>query len=119
MPADRDWKQLALQATNGTQFGAIVAAALGEEIPPPRFGRRASVTSDGFVMCNFVDREGQGHPGAFVGSVADLERNIVGFPAHIKMTPAERKAFYAIMRAWIAIDYRSPPGLRLDDGETP
>ena len=56
------------------------------------------------------------HIGALLGEVSDLEGNIVRFPQHVGMTPAEREEFYAVWRKWIVRDDRTSPGLRLDDG---
>jgi hypothetical protein len=113
------WEDRAIAATRGnqTRFGCMLLAALGR-VPdkPPQFTGSPTTTSDGFMMCNFVNMQGEHHPGALAGEVADLERNIVGFPKHIRMTPDERKEFYAMWHRWMGPDYRSPPGLRLDDG---
>jgi hypothetical protein len=94
----------------------MLMSALGLEPERPPSCGRPSITSDGFMIGSYVSESGDCHMGAFLGSVEDLERNIIGFPRHIGMTPAERTEFYALWRKWIATDYRTPPGLQLDDG---
>lgn len=98
----------ALAATAGTQFGAIIRCAYDlERDACPRFVGKASITSDGFVMCSFVDRHGEGHMGAFVGSARDLSANIAGLIRHCSMKADEAEAFRAKLNAWVATDYRS------------
>jgi hypothetical protein len=96
-----NWKQKSLAATRGTQFGAIVACALGEKIPAPHFRGRPSITSDGFVMCDFVDRNGDGHMGAFVGALSDVERNTKGLAAHLKLSEVECAEYAAAIGGWL------------------
>lgn len=97
-----------LAATAGTQFGAIIRCAYDlERDACPRFVGRATVTSDGFLMCSFVDRHGEGHSGAFVGSASDLQRNIDGVTRHCKLSASDAAEFRAKLAAWIATDYRS------------
>jgi hypothetical protein len=120
----KTWQEKTVEATRDTMFGAIVAEALelAKEFPAgytrsdnQRYVGTASIMSDGFLICSYVDAHGNYHSGAFIGSVEDLEQNIVRFPQHIRMTLEERKAFYRIMRKWISLDYRGK-GLVLDDG---
>lgn len=112
------WQDKILAATNGTQLGAIARCALGRNEPGqmPAFTGRASITSDGFVMCNFVDKEGRGHMGAFVGAVSDLRGNILGVATHLNLNETERAAWFKVMKEWIAVDY-SGRGLALSDGK--
>ena len=102
-----DWKAKALAATNGSRFGAIVAAALDETIPAPCYTSKATVTSDGFVMADFTDKDGNGHMGAFVGSVDDVFANAQGLAKHLKLTTADSRALVDTINGWIATDYRS------------
>ena len=115
---DNGWPAKAMRATAGTRFGVMLMSALGLEPDHPPSCGRPCVTSDGFLIGHFTSEHGESRSGALLGNVEDLERNIVAFPKHINMTPAERKEFYAMWRKWIAEDYRTPPGLRLDDGRT-
>jgi hypothetical protein len=39
-------------------------------------------------MCNVIDKGGEFHASAFVGSVADLDRNIPGLSDHLGLCPA-------------------------------
>jgi hypothetical protein len=116
---DSGWRAKAMRATEGTRFGIMLLSALGLEPEHPPSCGRPCVTSDGFLIGNYVSEDGESHMGALLGAVADLETNIVAFPRAVGMTLADRKEFYATWRKWIATDYRSPPGLRLDDGRTP
>lgn len=111
------WEAKAIRATAGTRFGMMLMSALHlEPDEPPRCGRPC-ITSDGYLIGDYTARDGTRHMGALLGEAKDLERNIIGFPRHINMTPQERKEFYHLWRKWIETDYRSPPGLRLDDGQ--
>jgi hypothetical protein len=96
-----NWKQKALAATRGSQFGAIVACALGEKTRAPYFSGRPSITSDGYVMCNFVDRNGEGHMGAFVGSFSDVQRNTKGLADHLKLNVEDRAEYTGALTKWL------------------
>lgn len=102
-----DWRTSALLATgrNKSQFGAILACALDRNSenpsPFPRFEGKASVTSDGFAMCNFIDRNGQGHMGAFVGSVSDVKENARRLARHLQLGPRETLELIGAVNAWL------------------
>ena len=100
-----NWKEKALAATSGSQFGAVLCAATGTEAPPPCFTSKASVTSDGYVMADFTGKDGQHHMGAFVGSATDLVNNTVGLADHLKLSAAERAELFATVRGWIGADH--------------
>ena len=104
-----DWKNKALAATEGSQFGAILRCALHENIPGrnPHFTGKAMVTSDGFVMCDFVDKNGDLHIGAFVGAKTDLDRNVVGLSKHLKLNATEAGELSAVVAKWIGKYWRS------------
>lgn len=95
-----------LDYTSGTKTGAILACALGVRIPAPCFVGKAVVTSDGFVMCSFRGPDGNYHPGAFVGSVADLDRNLSNVSSDLGLNAAEYNHLAAAITNWIATDYR-------------
>jgi hypothetical protein len=101
------WQDRLLAATKGTQTGAIAKCVLGRNVDGGRrqYMGQALITSDGFVLCSFVDSEGQEHMGAFVGSVEDVRSNLVGVARHLKLTDEEREAWYQACRAWIASDH--------------
>jgi hypothetical protein len=101
------WKDRTVAAASGTQTGAIVAAALGITIDAPCFGKSACVTSDGFLMADFVDRNHALRMGAFVGSVSDLIANVKRLADHMKLEPAERSDLFAAVRGWVSQDYSS------------
>ena len=105
------WQDLALAAADGTQTGAILRCALNRNTEAvPRFEGKASVTSDGFIMCSFVGRNGEGHMGAFVGAYDDLLRNLGKLAAHVEKygkVKVDHKAMLDAIDAWISVDYRS------------
>lgn len=111
-----DWKMRAIEVSAGTQTGAILAEAMriggflasDESTSPPRYVGKASVTSDGFLMCNFIARNGDRHQGAFVGSADDLACNIAGLAKHLALSKEETSELAAIFKAWIGIDWRTP-----------
>lgn len=122
------WALGALAYTYGTQFGAIIHEALrqADMLKPgsspestekdragPRFIGKAIVTSDGFVQCSFVTRDGEHKHMAFVGSIGDLERNALGLANHLDMTTADRAKFNSTLSGWISLDYRSPSAKRI------
>jgi hypothetical protein len=74
----------------------------------PRFGNSAIITSDGYVMADFVDAEGLGHHSAFVGAWDDIARNVQGLMDHMKLNDDDRSALAAAMMNWISRDYRMP-----------
>ena len=101
------WKQAAVTAAHGTQTGAIVAAALDVRIPAPHFGRNACVTSDGFVMADFVDARGNMRHGAFVGPVSDLIANVRRLADFMELEPEQRSELFKAIRGWVSQDYSS------------
>lgn len=121
MANERSWQDRAIEATGGnrSQLGAILLAMLAR-VPRyssfPRFSGLATVTSDGFVMCNFYDKAGVFRPGAFVCDVEDLRDNFRGLADHLKLNDADRNAMFAELLKWIARDYRAPaPALSEND----
>ena len=114
---ERDWRLLVVGATHPerqgggrerTQLGAIVMAAIGKKPPsPPELVGKATITSDGMVMCDFIDPSGTYHYGAFVCSDRDMVRNIVGLANHCNLSNDEKVAFLAMVNNWIGKDHRS------------
>lgn len=102
---NKDLQAKILAATVGTKFGAILRCALNvERDAVPRFVGKATATSDGFVMCDFVDADGEGHWGAFVGSRSDLVRNMKGLAGHLQLTIDEEIELQHIVAAWLGIE---------------
>lgn len=101
------WQDRVLAATKGTQTGAIAKCVLGRNVAQGRrqYLGKAVITSDGYVMCSYVDAQGSEHMGAFVGDVQDLWKNVVGVADHLNLTDEERAVWYGACRAWIAMDY--------------
>jgi hypothetical protein len=102
------WKTKALAATRGSQFGAIIECALGigvGQTTGPRFVGKATVTSDGFIMCDFIDRNGCYRHSAFVGAKDDLTRNYRGLSDHLKLSERDRANFRRALARWIRQDW--------------
>lgn len=86
-------------------FHAMLAAMLGREpLTSAKYVGKATVTSDGFIMCGFEDADGDYHHGAFVAGYSEVERNMVGLAKHLKV---KEDKLLALLRSWIATDYRS------------
>lgn len=98
-----------LAATGHTQTGSIIACAVGQERPAPYFTGKGIITSDGFLMCDFVDRVNQHHMGAFIGHVSSLEENLERVVVHCTLNKEERAELGAAIDAWISQDYRGRP----------
>lgn len=102
---NNDLKDKVLAATYGTKLGAILRCALDvERDAQPRFVGKATVTSDGFIVCNFVDSDGEAHFGAFVGSKQDLWGNVLGLCDHLKLQKAEIGELTNVVDAWLGIE---------------
>src|ERR1035437_1819785 len=103
------WQDKVYYATRGSQLGAIIECALerGGHNTLPRFAGKAIVTSDGFLQCNFYGANGDYHPGAFIGRVSDLSRNIELLADELNLCPADEEALTAAITGWIETDYRS------------
>ena len=87
--------------THGTKTGTILRCIFRHEnVGTPRFEGRASVTSDGFVMANFIDSDGRGHWGAFVGGLAEVTTNVMQAGRQFKLTPPEQAHLASELRAW-------------------
>jgi hypothetical protein len=104
-------KKAIATALHGSQIGAVVACALGVDMPGPRFTSKAVVSSDGYITANFVGSDGRSHHSAFVGSFGELEQNMISVIAFLKKaiglsTEDALKLRGAVLADWIAIDYR-------------
>lgn len=104
------WQYKVIAATHGNQsrLGCIMLAVMGRNAKhPPQFGANANITSDGFVMADFVGKDGRYHHGALVGDVRDLIGNMRGLADHLKLDDKDREAMFKAVRGWIARDYRT------------
>lgn len=93
---------------------AVVLAVLGRN---PTFLRnnfvgKAAITSDGFVMCDFIGSHGEYHYGALVCEVSELKHNIKGIAKFLRLNSGEMDVWYGACSAWIGNDY-SGKGLGL------
>lgn len=107
LPRKRPWKDDALACTRHTKFGAILQCAMNKRLDEvPHLVGKANVTSDGFVMCDMIDQHGEGHMGALIGHIADLQKNCAGLCEHLKLDANERIELALIIAQWIDHDYR-------------
>lgn len=83
-----DHLKQALDATKGSRLGAMLNVALmGQDQPTdegcPHFLGKAHVTSDGFIMWDFVTQHGDHHLGALAGDWQSFMDNIRGLVVHL------------------------------------
>jgi len=134
------WRALSATRLNQSQLGAVLIAVLGNDpilehcmldvarliygpaatrkaFDPPRFvsggapGWGANITSDGMIMSDFYDRQGNMHYGALVGSVEEMTDNFRGLADYLKLSDNERVALFTAVRQWIKTDARMQPTL--------
>lgn len=67
------------ERTMAGRLRAYVNAAWQRTDELPRFVGRATRTSDGWLIGDFVDQDGNGHMGAFWGSAAEAEQQFDRF----------------------------------------
>lgn len=102
-----NWVFRAIEATQGTKLGAIFLAMIEKQRRTrPQFRGKATITSDGFVMCDFIDRHNVLHLGALVCTVEELVANLRGLAEHLRLNDDEAQAMFQKAREWIAVDYR-------------
>ncbi len=98
-------QQKILGCTRGSKLGAILRCALNvDRTDIPRFTSKAIVTSDGYLMANFVDSDGHAHLGAFVGSKSDLLLNVDGLAKHLSLSPEERSELVTLIDGWMCVE---------------
>lgn len=108
MPMESALADLLYVGSGATQTHAIIACALGRDpMTTAKFLGKATVTSDGFIMCDFVDHDGQGRRGAFAGTMVELDDNLIGLIKHLNLGEHELTQLRALIDSWIATDYRS------------
>jgi hypothetical protein len=104
------WQLKAIKATKAHQsrLGAILLACLnlGRD-KLPRFGTKAIVTSDGYILVDFWDKTGQYHHGAFAGDLQEMIDNFRGLADHLKLPDRDRWELFTAVRGWIVADYRT------------
>ncbi len=106
-----DYRFRLIEATQGnqTRLGAVVLAAIGRRPDnPPYLSGRATITSDGLLMCDFTSKDGVFHPGALVGDDEDFARNLLGLCNHCQLSNDEKTEFLARVNHWIEFDHRDP-----------
>lgn len=110
------WQYRAIAATKGqtTRLGTILLAVMGKTLDtglrnPPSYGPSAVITVDGYVISNFVDRRGQMHVGALVGTLEDVLVNFRNLADVLKLDDKDREDMFMQLRMWISHDYRNLP----------
>jgi hypothetical protein len=84
--------------TNPGRLRAYVNAAFDVDDELPRFVGQAVRTSDGYLIGDFVDQDGNGHSGAFWGSAAEAERQFDAFETWMRHNDAFTAAEAADVR---------------------
>lgn len=102
----KDWQERALKMThaNESQVGAILCCAFyapDYRKARPRFEGKAYHTSDGFLLCDFVEESGEYHRGAFVGAWADLYFKVMKLADLLKLTVDERQELLHYVKSWV------------------
>jgi hypothetical protein len=94
--------------SGATQMHAILACAMGRDpLTTARFVGKATVTSDGYIQCDFVDHDGTGRRSAFVGSYGELEANLQSLVIqHLGLGQDELQQATTLIESWIGTDYR-------------
>lgn len=93
-------------------FCAILDAAFDVPLDlrrtAPTYHGKATITSDGLVMCDCVDGDGNGRPDAFVCSWESLLENARNLDAHINAHFENEWGDHVerAVRAWIDKDWR-------------
>lgn len=105
-----DWRYKVLNATGPGKLRILALYVLNKHMgTSPRCAGPWIITSDGFVMGDWIDRDSTFHHGAMICDVEDLIRNFRGLAEHAKLTQAESDLFFAEIRKAIHTDYRSNP----------
>lgn len=107
----RDWRLRLIEATQGNRsiLGCVVIAAIGHRSEnPPYLVGKATVTNDGQVLCDFVERGGTYYFNARIGDDEDFARNIAGLAVAAGLDDLERIEFLARVNNWIGRDERDP-----------
>jgi hypothetical protein len=121
-PHDLFIKRL-LEVTSDTRTGCILRAMFNDPRQyHPRYDRNAIITSDGYIMCGYTDRNGDYYAGAFVGSAFDLTRQLISLCVFARLNGDEMLALGDAADSWIGTDYRAgavyPPRLILNTEES-
>ncbi len=108
-----DWRQAVFAATHdmkkgtGSLLGSIVRCLIKKEaLLGPKFTGNATITENGFVICDFIDRNQVLRRDATVGHVSDLGNNIAGLADHCKLSDVQRHELATALQSWIAHDHR-------------
>ena len=94
-----------------SQTHALVLAAL--DLPPRRppvgFSGRATVTSDGHIMCNFTTAEDEHHHGAYAGHIDQLAVYLDYLTTELQLDPVQTLELQRSLDAFIATSYEARP----------
>lgn len=112
MEAPKDsWQRRAVEKTGGNQtlMGCFVLAILGWQHGrhPPRFGRVATITKEGWVKTNMQAKDGTIHPNHNLGPVKVVIDNFRGLADELKLNDDEREQMFSELRKWFYRDERA------------
>lgn len=112
VPAPKDsWQRRAVERTGGNQslMGCFVLAILGWQHGrhPPRFGRVATITTEGLVKTNMQDKDGKIYLNHILGPVQTVIDNFRGLADDLKLTDNEREQMFNELRKWFFKDERA------------
>lgn len=90
---------------------ALVLAALGlpPRLPPMAFTSRALITSDGHIMCDFTDREGENHGATYAGHIDQLKAYLDYLTTELQLTDHMDLTLRQSMDAFVQTSYEAHP----------
>jgi hypothetical protein len=93
------------------QLQALVLAALDlpPRHPPAGFTGRATVTSDGHIMCNFTTAGDEHHHGAYAGHIDQLAAYLDYLITELQLDPVQTLELQRSLDAFIATSYEARP----------
>ena len=105
------WQHRAVRETGGnqTKLGCYVLAVLNWQHGrhPPRFGSKARINADGYLVTNVQEADRRIHRDMVVDTVQEVTDSFRGLADRLKLSDAEREALFAELRKWIAHDDRA------------
>ena len=106
-----DWRFKMVKATRGsqTQLGTLLLAIINKSRPKPSYGDQGYITSDGYLLADFVDKRGEYHPAAFIAPIKTVVDAFRAAADEAKLDGDEVIALFTEFRRWIGSDDRPGP----------